>query len=111
MTKTVKIVLAVVGALVVICGVLLLLKKKFGGNCKICGKKSCKCGDTDTVEDFVEEAAAALEEKAEDAKDTLAETKEKAQDFVEEKLDAAKEKAEAIVEEFKDYADVDLSNN
>ena len=111
MDKTVKTVLAIVGAIAVICGVLLLLKKKFGWCCKKCGKNPCECEKPETVEDFVEEAAGAIEEKTE----VVEEAKEKAEDFIEEKVedvkdavDEAKEKAEAIVEEFKDYADVEL---
>ena len=117
MDKTVKTILAVVGAIAVICGILLLLKKKFGC-CKKCGKDPCECDKPETVEDFVEEASEAVEKKAEEVKDTVEEVKEKAEDFVEEKLEAAKdavaeakEKAEAIVEEFKDYADVELPND
>ena len=93
MDKTVKTVLAIVGAIAVICGVLLLLKKKFGWCCKKCGKNPCECEKPETVEDFVEEAAGAIEEKTE---------------VVEEAVEEAKETAEAIVEEFKDYADVEL---
>ena len=117
MDKTIKTVLAIVGAIAVICGVLLLLKKKFGC-CKKCGKSPCKCEKPETVEDFVEEAAEAVEKKTEEVKEVVEEAKEKAEDFAEEKVEdvkeaiaEAKEKAEAIVEEFKDYADVELPND
>ena len=100
MTKTIKTVLAIIGAITAICGVLLLLKKLgcLKKCCCKCGKDPCECDDKpETVEDFVEEATEAVEEKAEELKEA-----------VEEKLEEAKEKAEAIAEEFKDYADVEL---
>lgn len=106
MDKTIKTVLAIVGALALICGVLLLLKKKFG-RCKKCGKNPCACDKPETVEDFVEEATEAAKEKAEEVKETVEEVKE----AVEEKVEEAKKTAEAIVEEFKDYADVELPND
>ena len=96
MDKTIKTVLAVVGAIATLCAVLLLLKKKFG--CCKCCKDECKCDKPDSVEDFVEEATEAVCEKAEEVKEA-----------VEEVVDEAKEKAEAIAEEFKDYADVEQS--
>ena len=101
MTKTIKTVLAVIGALTAVCGVLLLLKKLgcFKKCCKNCGKEDCECETPETVEDFVEEATEAVEEKAEDLADAVQET-----------VEEAKEKAEAIAEEFKDYADVELPN-
>ena len=118
MDKTIKTVLAIVGVIALICGVLLLLKKKFGGCCKKCGKDPCECDKPETVEDFVEEAAEAVEKKTEEVKEVVEEAGEKAEDFVEEKVEdvkeaisEAKEKAEAIVEEFKDYADVELPND
>ena len=86
MSKTIKTVLAILGALTAICAVLLILKKKFGCK-KCCCKKDGDCGcEPETVEDFVEEATDAAQEKVEEAKDTAA----------------------AIAEEFKDYADVEL---
>ena len=96
MTKTIKTVLAVIGALTAICGVLLLLKKLglIKVCCKKCGKEKCECDKPETVEDFVEEA---VEDKVKEVKEA-----------VEEKVEEAKEKAEAIAEEFKDYADVEL---
>ncbi|MBR3077599.1 MAG: hypothetical protein IKQ54_05155 [Oscillospiraceae bacterium] len=99
MTKTIKTVLAVIGALTAICGVLLLLKKLglIKVCCKKCGKEKCECDKPETVEDFVEEAAEAVEDKVKEVKEA-----------VEEKVEEAKEKAEAIAEEFKDYADVEL---
>ena len=97
MDKTIKTVLAIVGAIALICGILLILKKKFGCCCKKCGKDPCECDKPETVEDFVEEAAEAVEGKVEEVKEA-----------VEEKVEEAKEKAEAIAEEFKDYADVEL---
>ena len=106
MSKTIKTVLAIVGALSAICAVLLLLKKKFG--CKKCCKNDCGC-DFDlpeTVEDFVADATEAAEDKA----DAFIETVEDVRDAVEDKVEEAKEKAEAIAEEFKDYADVELPN-
>ena len=99
MDKTIKTVLAIVGALTAICAVLLILKKKFG--CKCCCKKDegCKCDKPDTVEEFVEEAVEEAKEKVEEVKDAVADA-----------VDSAAEKAEAIAEEFKDYADVELPN-
>lgn len=99
MTKTIKTVLAIIGALTAVCGVLLLLKKLglLKCCCKKCGKEECECEKPETVEDFVEEATEAVEDKVEEVKDA-----------VEEKVEEAKEKAEAIAEEFKDYADVEL---
>ena len=88
MDKTIKTVLAIVGAIAVICGVLLLLKKKFGCCCKKCGKSPCECDKPETVEDFVEEASEAVEKKAEEVKEAVEEAKEKAEDFVEEKVAA-----------------------
>ena len=98
MDKTIKTILAVIGAVATLCAILLILKKKFGCCCK-CGKKECECDKPETVEDFVEEAAEAVQEKTEEVKEA-----------VEEAVEDAKEKAEAIVEEFKDYADVELPN-
>ena len=42
MTKTIKTVLAIIGAVATLCTILLILKKKFGC-CKKCGKKECEC--------------------------------------------------------------------
>jgi hydrogenase maturation factor HypE len=105
MDKTIKTILAVIGAAATLCAILLVLKKKFG-DCDKCGKKDCECDEPETVEDFLEEAAEAVKDKAEEAKDKAEEVKE----AVEEAVEDAKEKAEAIVEEFKDYADVELPN-
>lgn len=95
MDKTIKTVLAIVGALTALCAALLIVKKLFG--CKRCCKKDkgCCCDKPDSVEAFAEEA----QDKVEEIKDAVADA-----------ADSAEEKAEAIAEEFKDYADVELPN-
>ena len=72
MTKTIKTVLAVIGALTAICGVLLLLKKLglIKVCCKKCGKEKCECDKPETVEDFVEEA---VEDKVKEVKEAVEE--------------------------------------
>lgn len=103
MSKTIKTVLAILGALTAICAVLLILKKKFGCK-KCCCKKDGDCGcEPETVEDFVEEATDAAQETAEAVQEKAEELKDAAQEKVEEAKDTA-----AIAEEFKDYADVEL---
>ena len=89
MTKTLKTVLPVIGALTGLAAILILIKKKFC-KCKKC--ENCGCDDPETVEDFVEEATE--EPKPEEPKPEEPKPEEPS--------------PEAVAEEFKDYADVEL---
>ena len=99
MKKTITKVLAIIGAIAAIAALLFVFRDKIKA---LLEKYRCNRGaeDTSDLEGSVE---AAIEKAEETVEDFVEEVREDAEQAAE----AAKEKAEAIIEEFKDYADVE----